>query len=125
MRTFNRRLHWLMASAIAIALCATFTPSASAQDEQVQAVNGEKVPAEYVSIHVDGGAMRQVLNSFAMQANRNIVIGPEVTNDLVTIHLNNVQWDNALDVIDQKFPNTPLFPYSTIPFPNYRHSCLG
>ncbi len=99
MRKFNRRLHWLMASAIAIALCATFTPSASAQDEQVQAVNGEKVPAEYVSIHVDGGAMRQVLNSFAMQANRNIVLGPDVTNDLVTIHLNNVQWDNALDVI--------------------------
>lgn len=99
MRKFNRRLHWLMASAIAIALCATFIPSASAQDEQVQAVNGEKVPAEYVSIHVDGGAMRQVLNSFAMQANRNIVLGPDVTNDLVTIHLNNVQWDNALDVI--------------------------
>ncbi|MBL7017155.1 MAG: secretin and TonB N-terminal domain-containing protein [Kiritimatiellales bacterium] len=34
-----------------------------------------------------------------MQTKRNVVIGPEVTNDVVTIHLTDVQWDNALDVI--------------------------
>ena len=59
----------------------------------------EPVVADYVSIQVDGGTIRQVLNAFAMQTKRNVVIGPEVTNDVVTIHLTDVQWDNALDVI--------------------------
>jgi len=102
---FNRRFHGLMAGVIALTLSVAFIQSASAQEPPVElTANGEvassdSVPAEFVSIHVDGGAMRQVLNSFAMQANRNIVLGPDVTNDTVTIHLNNVQWDNALDVI--------------------------
>lgn len=99
--------------AVAVALCALLALPAVAQEEEAVAplasvefsadagaeINGKATPAEYVSIHVDGGEMRQVLNSFAMQANRNIVIGPEVTNDSVNIHLNNVQWENALDVI--------------------------
>jgi len=103
--SFNRRFHGLLVGAIVLTLSVAFIHPASAQEAPAElTANGEvatddSVPAEYVSIHVDGGAMRQVLNSFAMQANRNIVIGPEVTNDLVTIHLNNVQWDNALDVI--------------------------
>jgi len=59
----------------------------------------EPVVADYVSIQVDGGTIRQVLNAFAIQTKRNVVIGPEVTNDVVTIHLTDVQWDNALDVI--------------------------
>ncbi len=104
---FNTRFHWLLTGTVAIALSVAFIHSASAQENPApveltangEVAPGDGVPAEFVSIHVDGGAMRQVLNSFAMQANRNIVIGPEVTNDLVTIHLNNVQWDNALDVI--------------------------
>jgi len=102
----NAQLSWLLIAFIAIAVTATFVLSASAEDPstltipgKAPEVTGDKAPAEYVSIHVDGGAMRQVLNSFAMQANRNIVLSPEVTNDSVTIHLNNVQWDNALDVI--------------------------
>lgn len=102
----NAQLSWLLIALIATAMTATFVLSASAEDPstltipgKAPEVNGDKAPAEYVSIHVDGGAMRQVLNSFAMQANRNIVLSPEVTNDSVTIHLNNVQWDNALDVI--------------------------
>ncbi|MBI9020620.1 MAG: secretin and TonB N-terminal domain-containing protein [Verrucomicrobia bacterium] len=102
----NAQLSWLLIAFIATAMTATFVLSASAEDPaaltlpgQVEELTGENIPAEYVSIHVDGGAMRQVLNSFAMQANRNIVLSPEVTNDMVTIHLNNVQWDNALDVI--------------------------
>ena len=102
--SFNRRFHWWLASTVSIALSAMLIHSASAQETPVELGDNakavqEEAPAEYVSIHVDGGAMRQVLNSFAMQANRNIVLAPEVTNDLVTIHLNNVQWDNALDVI--------------------------
>lgn len=55
--------------------------------------------ADYVSIHVDGGEIGQVLNAFAMQTGRNLVIGPEVTGDQVNIHLSNVKWEDALDVI--------------------------
>ncbi len=105
--SFNRRFHKRLAGVIVLTLSMALIQSASAQEEPPPVeltANGEvassdSVPAEFVSIHVDGGAMRQVLNSFAMQANRNIVLGPDVTNDTVTIHLNNVQWDNALDVI--------------------------
>ena len=104
---FSRRFHGRLAGAVVLTLSVAFIHSASAQEAPPPVeltANGEvassdSVPAEFVSIHVDGGAMRQVLNSFAMQANRNIVLGPDVTNDTVTIHLNNVQWDNALDVI--------------------------
>ncbi|MDH3346098.1 MAG: secretin and TonB N-terminal domain-containing protein, partial [Kiritimatiellaceae bacterium] len=57
------------------------------------------VLSDYVSIQVDGGTIRQVMNAFALQTKRNVIIGPEVTNNTVTIHLNNVHWDNALEVI--------------------------
>ena len=101
---FNTQIHWLMVGVITVALSATLSPSASAQEapaqeNSVEVINGDNEPAEFVSIHVNEGAMREVLNAFALQANRNIVLAPEVTNDTVTIHLNNVQWDNALDVI--------------------------
>jgi len=110
MRTFIQfkpRFSGVLTGLICVALSALLISPASAQEEPAlmelttdgETVSGEKIPAEFVSIHVDNGAMRQVLNSFAMQANRNIVLGPDVTNDTVTIHLNNVQWDNALDVI--------------------------
>ncbi len=99
-----------VSAGFAAALCGALALAAAAQEtvvtqasvevaSQLDELNGMHIPAKYVSIHVDGGDMRQVLNSFAMQANRNIVLGPEVTNNMVTIHLNNVQWDNALDVI--------------------------
>jgi len=58
------------------------------------------VPVDYVSINVDGGSLIQVLNAFALQTGRNIVVGPNVVvSNGVTLHLNNVRWDEALDVI--------------------------
>jgi type IV pilus assembly protein PilQ len=58
-----------------------------------------EAPDDYVSIQVDGGTIRQVLSAFAIQTGRNVVIGPEVIGEEVTIHLNNVRWDEALEVI--------------------------
>lgn len=100
MEKFTPRTAWkpqVLSKAIALVLSLLIVPGAFAQE----ATNtmAQTTPAEYVSIHVDNGNMRQVLNTFAMQANRNIVLSPEVTNSTVTIHLNNVQWKNALDVI--------------------------
>jgi len=79
--------------------------SATSQEISVQKVNvegpsGEVVPVDYVSINVDGGSLIQVLNAFALQTGRNIVVGPNVVvSNGVTLHLNNVRWDEALDVI--------------------------
>ena len=55
---------------------------------------------DYVSIQVDGGTIRQVLNAFAIQTKRNVVIGPEVISEGVNIHLNRVRWDEALEAIE-------------------------
>ena len=54
---------------------------------------------DYVSIQVDGGTIRQVLNAFAIQTKRNVVIGPEVISEDVNIHLTRVRWNEALEVI--------------------------
>ncbi len=74
-------------------------PQATVKVETRIAGSQEPVLADFVSIHVDGGTLRQVLNAFSMQTQRNVVIGPEVTAEGVSIHLNNVRWDEALDVI--------------------------
>jgi len=51
--------------------------------------NGQSTnTSDLVSIQVDGGTIRQVLNAFAIQTKRNVVIGPDVTNDVVTIQKN-------------------------------------
>jgi type IV pilus assembly protein PilQ len=62
-------------------------------------VTEQEPVSDYVSIKVDGGTLTQVLNAFAIQTGRNVVIGPEVASDGVNIHLNHVRWDEALDVI--------------------------
>ena len=54
---------------------------------------------DYVSIQVDKGSMLQVLNAFALQTGRNVVVGSEVISEGVNIHLNHVRWDEALEVI--------------------------
>ncbi|MEI7850675.1 MAG: secretin and TonB N-terminal domain-containing protein [Kiritimatiellales bacterium] len=76
------------------------SPVANVQKVVAARPAGEQGAAEYVSINVDGGSLVQVLNAFAIQTGRNIVVGPNVvvTNG-VNLHLNNVRWDEALDVI--------------------------
>lgn len=70
-----------------------------AQQPGAPVVMGKGVVSDYVSIKVDGGTLTQVLNTFALQSGRNVVIGPEVVCDNVTLHLTNVRWDDALEVI--------------------------
>lgn len=77
--------------------------SAFAQPSDTAAGSAAQQPAEavsdYVSIQVDGGTIQQVLNAFALQTGRNVVIGPEVVCEGVNIHLSHVRWDDALEVI--------------------------
>lgn len=61
--------------------------------------NAQGAPSDHVSVQVDGASIRQVLNAFAIQTKRNVVIGPEVIAENVNIHLTGVRWDEALEVI--------------------------
>jgi type IV pilus assembly protein PilQ len=54
---------------------------------------------ETISITVDNGTLTQVLNTFALQSGRNVVVGPDVSSTNVTLHLKDVRWDDALEVI--------------------------
>lgn len=83
----------LLGSIFMIALNSAFgqTPNIAVQPAGTE--------TDYVSIQVDGGTIQQVLNAFAIQTGRNVVIGPEVICEGVNIHLNHVRWDEALEVI--------------------------
>jgi type IV pilus secretin PilQ/predicted competence protein len=95
----------LLSAAVVIALSLTAAAQTDSVGQSADAtvkveLSGAPAPvSDYVSIHVDGGTLRQVLNAFSMQTQRNVVIGPEVVSEGVSIHLNNVRWDEALDVI--------------------------
>jgi type IV pilus assembly protein PilQ len=95
----------LLSAAVVIALSLTAAAQTNPGEQPADAtvkveLSGAPAPvSDYVSIHVDGGTLRQVLNAFSMQTQRNVVIGPEVVSENVSIHLNNVRWDEALDVI--------------------------
>lgn len=54
-----------------------------------------------VTINVIDASLNTVLDLFAQQTQKNVVIGPDVggVSNGVTLHLTNVQWSEALDVI--------------------------
>jgi type IV pilus assembly protein PilQ len=86
---------------LCILLCSVCLITLAQQPQMPDAVASAmpRTVSDYVSITVDGGTLTQVLNAFAMQTGRNVVIGPEVASDGVNIHLNRVRWDDALEVI--------------------------
>jgi type IV pilus assembly protein PilQ len=88
----------LLGSTFLIALNSAFAqPADTAAGRVIQ--QPAEVTSDYVSIQVDGGTIQQILNAFALQTGRNVVIGPEVVSEGVNIHLNHVRWDDALEVI--------------------------
>ncbi|QHI70506.1 secretin and TonB N-terminal domain-containing protein [Tichowtungia aerotolerans] len=91
-------------TSILLSMLLCLSASAQMTGEELSATNETDTisatgTSDYVSIQVDGGTIRQVLNAFAMQTQRNVVIGPEVVSEDVNIHLNQVRWDEALEVI--------------------------
>ncbi|MFA6172531.1 MAG: hypothetical protein WC334_05930 [Kiritimatiellales bacterium] len=93
----------LLAFVLLVSAFMTALNSAFAQPADSAAGQAAPPPAEsasdYVNITVDGGTIQQVLNTFALQTGRNVVVGPEVICEGVNIHLNHVRWDEALEVI--------------------------
>jgi len=57
----------------------------------------------------DGADLRDVLTAYSVQSGRSVVLGPEVGGE-VRLHLNEVPWDEALDVILQPYG----FSYRTV-----------
>jgi type IV pilus assembly protein PilQ len=59
---------------------------------------GPKYRGEPISLDLKDADLRDVLLSFARVSRSNIVIDPDVTGS-VTVHLHDVPWDQALDLV--------------------------
>ncbi|MDF7799990.1 secretin and TonB N-terminal domain-containing protein [Pontiellaceae bacterium B1224] len=55
--------------------------------------------AEFVTINVKNANISEVLKAYSLQTGQSIVVGPDVISDNVNVRLNNIPWEEALDVI--------------------------
>jgi type IV pilus assembly protein PilQ len=54
---------------------------------------------ETVTINVKDANISEVLKAYSLQTGQSIVVGPDVVSDNVNVRLNNIPWQEALDVI--------------------------
>ena len=76
-------------------------PSARKTPAKTIAVRAEHrplAPGDRISLDVKDADIRDVIRTFASLAKINVVIDPEVKGS-VTVRLNDVRWEDALDVI--------------------------
>ena len=59
----------------------------------------ETMGSEYVTINVKDANISEVLKAYSLQTGQSIVVGPDVVSDNVNVRLNNIPWQEALDVI--------------------------
>lgn len=62
-------------------------------------VDAEFETSEFVTINVEDANISEVLKAYSLQTGQSIVVGPDVVSDSVNVRLNNIPWENALDVI--------------------------
>ena len=55
--------------------------------------------SDTVTINVKDANISEVLKAYSLQTGQSIVVGPDVVSDNVNVRLNNIPWQNALDVI--------------------------
>ncbi len=79
---------------------------ASAQQPAASNPNSELIDpgvdvnsSEYVTINVKNANISEVLKAYSLQTGQSIVVGPDVVSDNVNVRLNNIPWQDALDVI--------------------------
>ena len=58
----------------------------------------EATPPANVNLQLENADIVAVLNAFSIQTGKSLVIGPEVSG-IVNVRLNNIPWEQALDVI--------------------------
>jgi type IV pilus assembly protein PilQ len=73
-------------------------PAAARQTSQISTVQEKKYTGHPISLDYQGADLRAVLRAFAEISGLNIIIDPEVQGS-VDIILNDVPWDQALEVI--------------------------
>jgi type IV pilus assembly protein PilQ len=93
----------LLAAAVcaALAMPAAASPrrrAAKPEPRRVSRVEGSLSAGEPISLDLKDADLKDVLRTFAELARLNIVIDPEVKGS-VTVRLDDVPWDQALDVI--------------------------
>lgn len=59
----------------------------------------DSLEAETVTINVKDANISEVLKAYSLQTGQSIVVGPDVVSENVNVRLNNVEWQEALDVI--------------------------
>ena len=59
----------------------------------------ESATSEFVTINVENANISEVLKAYSLQTGQSIVVGPGVVSDRVSVRLNHIPWENALDVI--------------------------
>lgn len=60
---------------------------------------GDEMTSEFVTINVKNANISEVLKAYSLQTGQSIVVGPDVVSDNVNVRLNNIPWQEALDVI--------------------------
>ncbi len=59
----------------------------------------EAQSSDSVTINVKNANIAEVLKAYSLQTGQSIVVGPDVVSDNVNVRLNNIPWQDALDVI--------------------------
>ncbi len=59
----------------------------------------DSMSSEFVTINVKDANISEVLKAYSLQTGQSIVVGPDVVSENVNVRLNNIPWQNALDVI--------------------------
>jgi type IV pilus assembly protein PilQ len=62
-------------------------------------ISDDSSSSEFVTINVKDANISEVLKAYSLQTGQSIVVGPDVVSDNVNVRLNNIPWQNALDVI--------------------------
>lgn len=92
----------VVALAMGLVACCVASRTALAQvpaEGQLITPEVDAPSSEYVTINVKDANIAEVLKAYSLQTGQSIVVGPDVVSDNVNVRLNNVQWQNALDVI--------------------------
>jgi type IV pilus assembly protein PilQ len=90
-----------MAATLLIAFLLAAPPTGAGKAKSPAVVLGESGPryrGEPISLDLKDADLRDVLLSFARISRSNIVIDPDVKGS-VTVHLHDVPWDQALDLV--------------------------
>ncbi|HEY5653683.1 MAG TPA: secretin and TonB N-terminal domain-containing protein, partial [Pontiella sp.] len=94
------RKHKMKTGAAIVGLAVLTVSGQIAVHAQEAASSAEEAQtSEFVTINVKDANIAEVLKAYSLQTGQSIVVGPDVVSDRVNVRLNNIPWQEALDVI--------------------------